>query len=120
MDNVIGELTICFSAENRFAITSALFETTKRCPKKELKGKATKLAEEYSKEISSKEDFVQEINHITMVHKANFSRKQLGALELSGAHPASKKGADTIPTFFQTWGAKSPHTPLTSFFLQIA
>ena len=34
LDNVIGELTVCFSAENRFLIPSALFGTTKRCQKK--------------------------------------------------------------------------------------
>jgi len=36
----------------------------------ELKCKAAKLAEKYSKDISS-EDLVHEINHITMVHNAN-------------------------------------------------
>ena len=46
----------------------------------ELKCKAAKLAEEYSKDIS-KADLVQEMNHITMVRNANFGRKQLGALE---------------------------------------
>ena len=50
--------------------------------KEELKRKAAKLAEKYSKEISSKEDFVQETNHTTVVHNANFGRKQLGALKL--------------------------------------
>ena len=34
LDNVIGELTVCFNAENRFLIPSALFGTTKRCQKK--------------------------------------------------------------------------------------
>ena len=34
LDNVIGELTVCFSAENRFLIPSALFKTIKRCQKK--------------------------------------------------------------------------------------
>ena len=34
LDNVIGELTVCFSAENRFLIPSALLGTTKRCQKK--------------------------------------------------------------------------------------
>ena len=53
--------------------------------KEELKRKAAKLAEKYSKEISSKEDFVQETNHTTVVHNANFGRKQLGALELLNA-----------------------------------
>ena len=48
--------------------------------KDELKYKAVKLADKYSKDISS-EDLVQEMNHITMVHNANFGRKQLGALE---------------------------------------
>ena len=53
--------------------------------KEELKRKAAKLAEKYSKDISSKEELVQEMNHITMVHNAIFGRKQLGALELLNA-----------------------------------
>ena len=53
--------------------------------KEELKRTVAKLAETYSKEISSKEDFVQKINHITMVYNANFGGKQLGALELLSA-----------------------------------
>ena len=53
--------------------------------KEELKCKAAKLAEKYSKDISSEEDFVQEMNHITVVHNANFGRKQLGALDLLNA-----------------------------------
>ena len=52
--------------------------------KEELKCKAAKLAEKYSKDISS-EDLVTEVNLITMVHKANCGRKQLGALELLNA-----------------------------------
>ena len=39
--------------------------------KEELKRKAAKLAEKYSKDISS-DDPLQEMNHITMVHNANF------------------------------------------------
>jgi len=50
----------------------------------ELKCKAATLAEEYSKDIS-RIDLVQEMNHITIVHNANFGRKQLGALELLNA-----------------------------------
>ena len=34
LNNVIGELTVCFSAENRFLIPSALFGTTKRCQRR--------------------------------------------------------------------------------------
>ena len=54
-------------------------------PKNELKLKVTKLEEKYSKDISSEKDLVQEMNHITMVHNANFGRKQLGAFELLNA-----------------------------------
>ena len=50
--------------------------------KEELKRKAAKLAKKNFKNISSKEDLVQEMNHRTMVHNAIFGRKQLGALEL--------------------------------------
>ena len=41
--------------------------------KEGLKRKAAKLAEKYSKDISC-EDLVQEANHITMFHNANFGR----------------------------------------------
>ena len=34
LDNVIGELTVCFSAENRFLIPPALFGTTKNYQKR--------------------------------------------------------------------------------------
>ena len=49
--------------------------------KEELKRKAAKLAKQYSKDNSS-EDLVQEMNHITMVHNANFGRKLLDAFLL--------------------------------------
>ena len=48
--------------------------------KEELKRKAAKLAEKYSKDITS-EDLVQEMNHIAMVHNDNFGRKLFGTLE---------------------------------------
>ena len=48
--------------------------------KEELRHKAARLAEKHSADISS-EDFVMEINHITLVHNDNFGREQLGALE---------------------------------------
>ena len=47
----------------------------------ELKRKAAKLAEKYSKDSSS-EDFVHEMNHITMVHNANLGRRLLDAFLL--------------------------------------
>ena len=53
--------------------------------KKELKRKAAKIEEKYSKEICCKEDLVQDTDYITMVYNVNFGRKQLGALELLNA-----------------------------------
>ena len=50
--------------------------------KKRIKVKAAKLVEKYSKDINSKKGLVQEMNHVTMVHNANFGRKQFGGLEL--------------------------------------
>ena len=50
----------------------------------ELKNKAADLAENYPKDISN-EDLVQEMNHIAMVHNANFGKEQLGPLELLNA-----------------------------------
>ena len=52
--------------------------------KEELKRKAAKLAEKYSKDISSVVLSLGMI-HIAMVHDANFGRKQLGVLELLNA-----------------------------------
>ena len=80
MDNVIGGLTVRFSAAKQISDT---FWNYQKMSKEELKRKAAKLAENYSKDISS-EGLVQEMNHI-MVHNANFGRKQLGALELLNA-----------------------------------
>jgi len=82
LDNFIGGLTVCFSATKQISDTfSFLFlRNYQKMSEEELKCKASKLAEEYSKDIS-RVDLVQEMNHITMVRNANFGRKQLGALE---------------------------------------
>ena len=86
MDNVIGGLTVRFSAAKQISDTFSFLWNYQKMSKEELKRKAAKLAEKHSKDISS-EDLVQEMNHITMVHNANFGRKQLGALELLNALP---------------------------------
>ena len=52
-----------------------------RTSKEESKRKAAELAGKHSEDISS-EDLEHEMNHIAMVHIANLSRRQLGALEL--------------------------------------
>jgi len=83
LDNVIGGLTVRFSAAKQISDTFSFLWNYQKMSE-ELKCKAAKLAEEYSKDIS-KADLVQEMNHITMVHNANFGRKQLGALELLNA-----------------------------------
>ena len=85
LDNVIGQLTVRFSAAKQISDTFSFLWSYKRMSKEELECKAAKLAEKYFKDISSKEDLVQEMNHITMVHNANFGIKQLGALELLNA-----------------------------------
>ena len=46
-----------------------------------MKYKAAKLAEKYAEEISS-ENLAREMNHIKMVHSANFGGKPLGVWEL--------------------------------------
>ena len=61
LDNVVGGPTVRFSSY-------------KKMSREELKCKAAKLAGKYSKYNSSK-DLVQKMNHITMVHNANFVRK---------------------------------------------
>jgi len=86
LDNITGGLTVRFSAEKQISDTfSFLFlRNYQKMSEEELKCKAATLAEEYSKDIS-RIDLVQEMNHITIVHNANFGRKQLGALELLNA-----------------------------------
>ena len=85
LDNVIGQLTVRFSAVKQISDTFSFLWNYQRISKEELECKATKLAEKYFKDISSKEDLVQEMNHTTMVHNANFDIKQLSALELLNA-----------------------------------
>ena len=63
-----------------FIIPSA-FIGTKKMQIEELNRKAAKIAEKYSKDISS-EDHVQEWNLITIFYNPNFYIGQLGALEL--------------------------------------
>ena len=84
LDNVIGGLTVRFSAAKQISDTFSFLWNYQKISEEELKHKAAKLAEKYSKDVSS-EDLVQEMNHITMVHNANFGTKQLGPLELLNA-----------------------------------
>ena len=84
LDNVIGELTIRFNAAKQILDTFGFLWNYQNMTKDELTCKAVKLAERYCKDIS-KEDLVQEINHISMVHNANFDKKQLNALDLLNA-----------------------------------
>ena len=78
---LLDSLQFIFVQQNRFLIPSAFFGITNECQKKNWSAKQLS----YFKDISSKEDVVQEINHITMVYNANFGIKQLGALELLNA-----------------------------------
>jgi len=73
-----------FSAAKQISDTFSFLWNYQKISEEELKCKAAKLAEEYSKDIS-KVDLVQEMNHIAMVHNANLGIKQLGALELLNA-----------------------------------
>ena len=84
LDNVIGELTIRFNAAKQILDTFGFLWNYQNMTKDELTRKAVKLAERYCKDIS-KEDLVQEINYISMVHNANFDKKQLNALDLLNA-----------------------------------
>ena len=85
LDNVIGQLTVRFSAAKQISDTFSFLLNYQKMSKEELKSKAAKLEEKYFKDISSKDDLVQEMNHITMVHHANFGIKRLSALELLNA-----------------------------------
>ena len=81
LDNVIRELSICFSEPKQiFDTFSAFFGTTKKISKEELKCKAAKLAEKYSKDINNKENLVQEMNHITMGSQCQFWKKTVGCI----------------------------------------
>ena len=84
LDDVIGGLTVRFSATKQIFDTFSFLWNYQEMSKEELNHKIPKLAEMYSKDINS-EDLVQEMNHTTMVHNANSGRKQLGALELLNA-----------------------------------
>ena len=84
LDNVIAGLTIRFSAAKEISDTFSFLWNYQKISEEEMKIKATELGEKYSQDISS-EGLVQEINHISMVHTANFGTKQLGALELLNA-----------------------------------
>ena len=78
LDNVIRQLTVRFSAAKQISDTFSFLWIYQKMSKEELKCKAAKLAEKYFKDINSKEDLGQEMNHITMVHNANFGIKRLG------------------------------------------
>ena len=82
LGNVIGELTVHFSVAKQISDTFNFLLNYQKMHKEELKRKAPKLAENYSKNINSKKDLVQKMNHITIVYNSNFGGKQLGALEL--------------------------------------
>ena len=82
LDNAIGQLTVRFSAAKQISDTFSFLWNYQKMSKEELKCKAAKLAEKYFKDISSKEDLVQEMNHIAMIHNTNYGIKPLGALEL--------------------------------------
>ena len=81
LDNVIREHTVRFGAVKQISDTFSFLWNYQKLSKKELKRKTAKRAEKYSKDISTKEDFVQKMNHITTIHKANYGRKQLRAFE---------------------------------------
>ena len=71
-DNVIGAITVRFSAASHIFETFRFLWNYQKMSREELRRKAAKLVEKYSKYISS-DDHVQE-----MVHNANFGRKPLG------------------------------------------
>ena len=79
LNKVIGGLTVCFRAAKQISDTFSLLWNYQKLSGEKLKHKASKLADKYSKDISS-EDLVQEMDHLTMVHNANSGSKQLGAL----------------------------------------
>ena len=84
LDNVTGGHSVRFSAAKQIYDNFSFPWNYQRMSEEELKHKAAKLVEKYFKDISG-ENLVQEMNHITMVHNANFGRKQLSALELVNA-----------------------------------
>ena len=80
----IGGITVRFSAAKQISDTFIFIWNYQKIITEELKCKAANPADKYSEDIIS-EDLVPEMNHITMVHIANFGRKQMGALELLNA-----------------------------------
>ena len=84
LDNVIGGLTVRFSAAKQISDTFSFLWNYQKMSQEELKSKAVTLAGMYSEDVSS-DDLVLEMNHILMVHKANFGVKGLDALGLLNA-----------------------------------
>ena len=70
--------------QNIFLKPSAFSGNTKKMSEEELAHKAVNFAQKYSKDIIG-EDLVQEMKHITMIHRANFGAKRLGALKMLNA-----------------------------------
>ena len=84
LDNVIGALTFRFCAAKQISDTLSFLWNCQKMSKEQLMHKAAKIVEKYSKDIS-RENLVQEMNHIAMVHDGYLGRRQLGAFELLNA-----------------------------------
>ena len=84
LDNVIGGLTVRVNAAKQISDSFSFLWNYQKMSKEELKRKAAKLVEKYSNDISG-ENLMHEMNHITVVHNANFGSEQLVAMELLNA-----------------------------------
>ena len=71
LDNVIGGLIVC--AAKQMSDTFSFLWNYQKMSKEDFRHKAAMFAEKYSEDISN-EDLVLKMNHITMVHNANFDR----------------------------------------------
>ena len=81
IDNVVAGLTVRFNAVKRLADSfDFLWKYPTMC-ESELEKKAKRLAHQYPTDLDD-EDLAEEMQHLPVVHKANFGKPQLKPLEL--------------------------------------
>ena len=81
IDNVVAGLTVCFNAVKKLAKKfDFLWKYPTMC-ESELEKKAKRLAHHYRSDPND-EDLAEEMQHLPVVHKANFGKPELKPLEL--------------------------------------
>ena len=81
IDNVVTELTVRFSAVMTFAENVAFKKIYPTICESELEKKTKRLINQYLS-VHNDEDLGEEMQHLPVVHKANFRKPELKPLEL--------------------------------------